>query len=97
MAVTFPLGLSVANTSSILWQMVKGYILIKLIPGFETSALSQMRFTAGVIDVHPVFGRWDVVAVGEASSLFELSRLVINQIRGIQGVQDTETLVQTEI
>ena len=77
--------------------MVKGYILIKLVPGFETSALSQIRVTDGIVEVNPVFGRWDIVAIGEASTLFELSRMVINQLRGMQGVQDTETLVQTEI
>lgn len=78
-------------------QMVKGYVLISLIPGFEAGALSQIRATAGVVEVNPVFGRWDIVAVCESNTLFDLSHLVIRQIRGIQGVQDTETLVQSEI
>jgi DNA-binding Lrp family transcriptional regulator len=73
--------------------MVKGYILIKLLPGFESSGLSQIHATSGVLEVNPLFGRWDVIAVAEAKSLHQLSSLVINQIRGIQGVQDTETLV----
>ncbi len=77
--------------------MVKGYVLIKLVPGFEASALSQIHATPGVLEINPVFGRWDTVAVAEAKSLYELSRLVVGQIRGIQGVQDTETLVQGEI
>ena len=77
--------------------MVKGYILIKLVPGLEANALPQIRATAGVIEVNPVFGRWDTVAIAEAGNLFELSRLVISQIRGIQGVQDTETLIQSEL
>lgn len=77
--------------------MVKGYVLITLVPGFEASALSQIRATAGVVQVNAVFGRWDIVALCESNSLFDLSRLVVSQIRGIQGVQDTETLVQSEI
>jgi len=74
--------------------MVKGYILIKLVPGFESSALSQVSTTAGVSEVNSVFGPWDAIAIAEARSLSDLSRLIIKQIRGIQGVQDTETLVQ---
>jgi DNA-binding Lrp family transcriptional regulator len=77
--------------------MVKGYILIKLLPGFESSAMSQIRATSGVLEVNFLFGHWDAIAVAEAKSLHELSRLVLNQIRGIQGVQDTETLVHGEI
>ena len=76
--------------------MIKGYILIKLVPGFEAEALSQIRAIPGVSDVNLVFGRWDSIAIAEAKSLYELSRLVLGQIRGIQGVQDTETLVQGE-
>ena len=76
--------------------MVKGYILAKLVPGFESQALAQIRATPGVLDVNAVFGHWDAIAVAEAKTLNELSRLVISQIRGIQGVQDTETLVQGE-
>ena len=76
--------------------MIRGYILIKLLPGFESSALPQIRATPGVLEVDPVFGHWDVIATAEAKTLSELSTLVINQIRGIQGVHDTETLVHGE-
>ena len=77
--------------------MVKSYLLIKLIPGLEASALSEIRVIPGVIDVNLVFGRWDAIAMDEAKTLFELSRIVIGQIRSIQGVQDTTTLVQGEL
>jgi len=77
--------------------MVKSYILIRFLAGFEATALSQVRATAGVSEVNLVFGHWDAIAVAEAKNLFDLSRLVINQLRGIQGVQDTETLVHAEV
>jgi hypothetical protein len=67
--------------------MVKGYLLIKLIPGLESDALSQIRATPGVLDVNLVFGQWDVIAIAEAKTLFELARIVVGQVRGIQGVQ----------
>jgi len=77
--------------------MVTAYILVKLVPGLESSALSQIRVTPGVMDVNLVFGQWDAIAVAEAKSLFELSKIVVGEVRGIQGVQDTTTLLQGEL
>lgn len=78
-------------------SMVRGYILIKLVPGFESDALSQIRVTRGVTDVNLVFGQWDAIAIAEAKSLSELSQTIINEVRSIQGVQDTTTLLQGAI
>ena len=77
--------------------MIKGYLLLKLVPGFESDALSHIRAVPGVSEVNLVFGQWDAIAVTEAKSLFELSRIIVSEIRGIQGVQDTVTLVQGEL
>ncbi len=77
--------------------MVKGYILIKLVPGLESDALSQVRATPGVSEVNLVFGQWDAIAIADAKSLFELAKIVVGEIRGIQGVQDTTTLLQGEL
>jgi DNA-binding Lrp family transcriptional regulator len=77
--------------------MIKGYLLLKLVPGFESDALSHIRAVPGVSEVNLVFGQWDAIATAEAKSLFELSRIIVSEIRGIQGVQDTATLVQGEL
>jgi len=74
--------------------MVKCYILIKLVPGLEADALSQIRATEGILDVNLVFGQWDAIAIAEAKSLFELARTIVSDVRSIQGVQDTTTLLQ---
>lgn len=74
--------------------MVKCYILIKLVPGLEEDALSRIRATGGVLDVNLVFGQWDAIAIAEAKTLFELTKTIIRDIRSIQGVQDTATLLQ---
>jgi DNA-binding Lrp family transcriptional regulator len=77
--------------------MVKAYVLVKLVPGLESSALSQIRSVPGVLEVNLVFGNWDTIAIAEAKNLGELARLVVNQIRGVQGVEDTATLVQSDV
>jgi len=77
--------------------MVKGYLLIKLVPGLEADTMSQIRAVPGITDVNLVFGQWDAIAIAEAKNLFELARIVVGEVRGIQGVQDTATLMQGEL
>ena len=77
--------------------MVKGYLLIKLVPGLEPDALSQIRATNGVVDVNLVFGQWDAIAIAESKTLFELTKIIVGEVRGIQGVQDTTTLLEAEL
>jgi hypothetical protein len=77
--------------------MVKGYILIRLLPGLEEEALTQIRSVPGVADLTLVFGGWDAVVHAEAKTLPLLGRLVVGQIRGIHGVQATETLVAADL
>lgn len=76
---------------------VSGYVLVRLTPGFESRALEQIRTIPGVKDLVPVFGRWDAIVHTESTTLPAMARLVIGQIRGIQGVQATETLVSAEM
>ena len=76
--------------------MVNAYILVRLIPGLESNAMSQVRVIPGVKDMISVFGRWDAIIQVEAKTMPALSRMVIGQIRGIQGVQATETLVAAD-
>ena len=77
--------------------MVKGFILLRLVPGLEADALNQIRSIPGVSDLALVFGGWDAIVQAEAKTLSSLTRLVVGQIRGIHGVQATETLVATEL
>ena len=77
-------------------SMVKAFVLIRLSPGLEEAALQAVRAIPGVEEIVLVFGGWDAVVTAEAKNLNALSRLVIGQVRGIQGVQATETLVAAE-
>ena len=74
-------------------SVVKAYILVSLVPGLEANTIPQISVLPGVNETDLVFGRWDVVVQVEAKSIPDLSQMVINQIRGLQGVQTTETLL----
>ena len=77
--------------------MTKGYLLIKLVPGLESDALTQIRATHGIQEVNLVFGQWDAIAIAEAQTLFELTKIIVGEVRGVQGVQDTTTLLEAEL
>jgi len=77
--------------------MVKGYILVKLVPGLEKDALTQIRNIKGVLEVNLLFGQWDVITVVEAATLHEMARVVVSEIRGIQGVEETTTLRSRDV
>ncbi|WP_342832593.1 Lrp/AsnC ligand binding domain-containing protein [Candidatus Hadarchaeum sp.] len=49
-----------------------------------------------VVEACPVFGRYDMVARVKVKTLAELTRLVGDKIRSIDGVTNTETFVVHE-
>jgi DNA-binding Lrp family transcriptional regulator len=74
-----------------------GLILLRLEAGKEESVLAKIKDIKGVNKVQAVFGRWDLVATVEAQDLNALTSLVIKNIRAIDGVSATETLVSTAL
>lgn len=74
-----------------------GLILLRLEAGKEEAVLAKIKDIKGVNKVQAVFGRWDLVATVEAQDLNALTSLVIKNIRAIDGVSATETLVSTSL
>jgi DNA-binding Lrp family transcriptional regulator len=78
-------------------HMVMAFVLIKLGTGehlsFAKSAKEEIAKIKGVAKVYGVFGRYDLVAHVEASTLEELSRIITDKIRAIAGVSTTESLI----
>jgi DNA-binding Lrp family transcriptional regulator len=73
------------------------FVLVKLVAGLEQKALGQIREVRGVKDVYLTFGSWDAILTAEADTVDKLSALIVREVRGIHGVQNTETLVTTSL
>lgn len=73
------------------------FILCKLIAGLEQKAVSQIKNIHGIKDVYLTFGGWDAVVIAETTTMDKLSAVVVRELRGIHGVQSTETLVTTNV
>ncbi len=70
--------------------------MVNVVPGSEKNVYMKIKNLKNVRDVYHVFGEFDFVVIIEASSLSELNRTV-DEIREIEGVTKTQTVVGAEI
>lgn len=76
---------------------MKTFVLCKLAPGKEQTAVRAIRAIEGVTEVYMVFGGWDVVLAAESDTVDKLSNLIVSRVRSVDGVTATETLVTTNL
>ena len=76
---------------------MKTFVLCKLTPGKEQTAVRTIRAIEGVTEVYMVFGGWDMILAAESDTVDKLSSLIVSRIRAVDGVAATETLVTTSL
>ena len=72
---------------------VHAYILICVVPGKDTEVADAVSKIDGVKEAHPVAGPYDVAAVVEVPSLGALGKAVMEEVRAIDGVTKSLTLI----
>jgi DNA-binding Lrp family transcriptional regulator len=72
--------------------MAYGFVLIKTAPGKERSVIIKLLSKKVVMEIHTVFGEYDIVALMKARDYQGLGQKIIDHIRSIEGVEDTMTL-----
>ena len=73
-------------------QMAIGFILINVAPAHEHEIYNKLSKIPQIIELHPLFGEYDLIAKIEADDFEELGTIIVNKIRSITGVLDTKTL-----
>jgi DNA-binding Lrp family transcriptional regulator len=73
--------------------VVKAYVLIVTAPGATRRVARAVKDLQYVAEVHEVMGPYDIVAEIETESLQEIPGLLAEQIRTIDGIQSTTSLV----
>ncbi len=73
-----------------------GFILISTAPAKEHQVYNELLKIKEIIELHPLFGEYDLIAKVEAKDLEELGKIVVEKIRSIDGVADTKTLTGTK-
>jgi DNA-binding Lrp family transcriptional regulator len=72
--------------------MALGYVLIIVAPAHEHEVYNKLTKVSEIIEIHPLFGEYDLIAKIEAEDFEKLGSIVVNKIRSIEGVIDTKTL-----
>ena len=76
--------------------MAIGFVLITAAPAHEHEVYNKLSKVSGIVELHPLFGEFDLIAKIEAESFDKLGELVVEKIRSIKGVIDTKTLTGTK-
>ena len=72
--------------------MAVGFVLISTAPAKEHEVYNELMKIDQVVELHPLFGEYDLIAKIEADDFNVLGQVVVERIRSIEGVIDTKTL-----
>lgn len=75
--------------------MAVGFVLISAAPSKEHDVYNHLLKVPEIVELHPLFGEYDLIAKIEASDFDSLGQIIVNRIRTIEGVMDTKTLTGT--
>lgn len=72
--------------------MAVGFVLISTSPASEHEVYDELLKIPEVVELHPLFGEYDLIAKIETEDFNQLGQIVVEKIRSIDGVVDTKTL-----
>ncbi|MCD6481537.1 MAG: Lrp/AsnC ligand binding domain-containing protein [Thermoplasmata archaeon] len=76
--------------------MPVGFVLISTAPAKEHQVYNELLKIKEIVELHPLFGEYDLIAKVDAKDLEDLGKIVVEKIRSIDGVADTKTLTGTK-
>jgi DNA-binding Lrp family transcriptional regulator len=72
--------------------MAIGFVLISAAPAHEHEVFKGLSKVSEIVELHPLFGEYDLIAKLEADDFDKLGNIVVSKIRSVEGVIDTKTL-----
>ena len=76
--------------------MPKAYVLINVESGAEEEVVEQLKKVGGVEEAYFSYGVYDIIAKVKADSMEKLKDVVTHQVRIINKVRSTLTLIMME-
>ncbi|MBL6882568.1 MAG: Lrp/AsnC ligand binding domain-containing protein [Candidatus Poseidoniaceae archaeon] len=77
--------------------MAIGFVLITTNPGDEEKVRTALDSIEHVTARWMLFGEFDIIARVQADDEFVLTRCIVEEIRPIQGIKDTKTMIGAEL
>ena len=72
--------------------MAIGFVFMRVSPLHESEVFNKLSKIPEVIELHSLFGEYDIIAKIEAKDYEHLGEIVIHKIRTIDGILYTSTL-----
>ena len=72
--------------------MAISFVLISAAPAKEHDVYNKLSKVPEIIELHPLFGEYDLIAKIQAENFENIGDIVLNKIRTIKGIIDTKTL-----
>ena len=69
-----------------------GFVLINTKAGKEREVYDELVRLPEVVECHPLFGEYDIIAKIQAEEYNKLGEIIVDKIRKVPGVMDTRTL-----
>ena len=73
-------------------KMAIGFVLIHVSTLRESEVFNKLSKIPEIIELHPLFGEYDLIAKIEAEDYESIGEIVIHKIRTIDGILFTSTL-----
>jgi DNA-binding Lrp family transcriptional regulator len=73
--------------------MVLSYILITVNSNYESEVANELVKYEQVIDIHILFGQYDIIAKVKSDSEIALKTFILNKVRKIPNLTSTYTLI----
>ena len=77
--------------------MAIGFVLITTEPGQEKVVRGRLEEIELVTAGWMLFGEYDLIARVQAEDEYDLTRCIVEQIRPMNGIVDTKTLIGAEL
>lgn len=77
--------------------MAIGFVLITTLPGSESAVRKALDGIELVTDRWMLFGEYDLIARVQADDEYTLTRCIVEEIRILDGISDTKTLIGAEL
>ena len=77
--------------------MAIGFVLITTEPGQEKTVRDRLEEIELVTSGWMLFGEYDLIARVQADNEYDLTRCIVEEIRPMEGIVDTKTLIGAEL
>jgi DNA-binding Lrp family transcriptional regulator len=76
--------------------MAIGFALLSISPMHEKSVYDELSRIPEIVEIHPLFGEYDILVKIQANDIDTIGNIVINKIRSIKGIMDSKTMIGTK-